>query len=315
MYTMEKYAKINWQKVLSFPNPLTRRQFYNYTSITMAFCTTYRTILDRNIRHVYSERSIHRPVRRTCFVQYLDHTNGYHEEQLKPLDKFTARSSAYIPEYDIIIPKAPAFREMKASEVKRIVGRLSRPIQCQVTDFTCHKEATRQMKDICGPCELNQVPNIVPKKQLSEINERLRRPTTSHSNRMRMRPFERFDIFDINDSCTKAGSRPNSMLPRRDSMKHRHITVMWACSLISFKRLSKCVLIWNPVQCINITAESLGRLYFVTKRNVLLLYIFIWFYLHTITIIHCFLLVLPYIVCIVRPYVHVFWDIFCYDTL
>lgn len=192
----------------------------------MSFSTAHRKILDRNIRHIYSDRSLHRPVRRTCFVQYLDHTNGYHDEQLKPLDTFTARSSSYIPEYDIIIPKAPAFRELKASEVKRIVGRLSRPIQCQATDFTCHKEVTRQMKDICGPCELNQVPNIVSKKQLEKINVRLQRPTTSHSNRMRMRPFQKFDIYEINDSCRKVGSRPNSMLPRHGSFKVQPVSTL-----------------------------------------------------------------------------------------
>ena len=59
------------------------------------------------------------------------------------------------------------------------------------------------------------------KKKLDEINERLQRPTTSCSNRIRMRPLQRFDIFEINDSCRKAGTRPNSLLPRRESSEHR----------------------------------------------------------------------------------------------
>jgi hypothetical protein len=40
----------------------------------------------------------------------------------------------YVPEYDIQLPKAPAFREMGAVEIKRLVARLSRPIQCQMKD-------------------------------------------------------------------------------------------------------------------------------------------------------------------------------------
>lgn len=166
---------------------------------------------------MYSDTRPEIHLRKANVIPYLDPAKRFHDEQLKTYDKFQARSMVYIPEYDIILPKAPAFREASAAEVKRIVGRLARPIQCQVTDYTCHRETTRQMKDMCGPCELNLTPNIVPKRELENINERLQSPTTSFLNRSRMRPLRKFDIFEINESCKKAGTRPNSMLPRRNS--------------------------------------------------------------------------------------------------
>lgn len=187
----------------------------------MAFSTSYRTMLDRNIRHVYSDVKPELHVPRVNIIHYLDPAKRFHEDQLKPYDKFTTRSMVYVPEYDIQLPRAPAFREMGAVEIKRLVARLSRPIQCQMKDYICHKETNRQMKYMCGDCELNLIPNTVSKKKLDEINERLQRPTTSCSNRIRMRPLHRFDIFEINDSCRKAGTRPNSLLPRRESSDHR----------------------------------------------------------------------------------------------
>jgi hypothetical protein len=62
--------------------------------------------------------------------QNADKGRGLCSLDLKPYDKFTTRSMVYVPEYDIQLPKAPAFREMGAVEIKRLVARLSRPIQC-----------------------------------------------------------------------------------------------------------------------------------------------------------------------------------------
>ncbi|KAK3607382.1 hypothetical protein CHS0354_022542 [Potamilus streckersoni] len=100
----------------------------------MAFCVTYQCIQNYNIRNLYGGLPTEIKWRTPNFCPVLTPAKRIHDEQRLPPDRFEVKFYEYNREYDIKVPKAPAFQVLSRKEVQEIVDRVYQPIprrQCK----------------------------------------------------------------------------------------------------------------------------------------------------------------------------------------
>ena len=79
----------------------------------MAFNVTYRSLLDRNIKHLYTtrEKTMHRQIPR-----HRMYKSDFLELEIQASERHKKRrmkkkpNMEFVPEFDIEVPRAPAFR-------------------------------------------------------------------------------------------------------------------------------------------------------------------------------------------------------------
>ncbi|GFO19929.1 hypothetical protein PoB_004643400 [Plakobranchus ocellatus] len=91
----------------------------------MSFCLTFHSILDNNIRHVYSGTPLQLTYRHSSEYPNMDQLRQRKDNQ--QLKNAVLRTSEYRSEYRCLIPRAPAFRIMSRHEIEEVVARLTRP--------------------------------------------------------------------------------------------------------------------------------------------------------------------------------------------
>lgn len=194
----------------------------------MAFCTSYKDILNRNIRHIYSGLPTEIRFRQLGFNQTIDAAKRIHEQQLRSPERFDIKFLHYIPEEGVFLPKAPAFRSFSARDVDKIVSRLSkgtssRPGTAESVASACPREENRSLKETCAHCQLAAMPDVVSRKRLDDITNRLLKPTVSSAVKTKMRVRHVWELPEVVDPCGKL-TRPisqKSVLARRKYCIHR----------------------------------------------------------------------------------------------
>lgn len=102
----------------------------------MSFSVSYNGLATKNIRHIYSTRqSIN-------VKQFRRHKMHYpsplsHEIALKRRPDVRKRTMAYIPEYETVLPRAPAFRTLPGYNLERMVSRLTKPNKTKQNPREC----------------------------------------------------------------------------------------------------------------------------------------------------------------------------------
>ncbi|GFO09625.1 hypothetical protein PoB_003613000 [Plakobranchus ocellatus] len=92
----------------------------------MAFNVSYKGLTDRNIKYIYSDRTI-----KFTYPHRVNFRPLKEELPLPPLKRYPRRFYEYYPRYNIGLPRAPAFRETDQDNIERIVRRICKPIECQ----------------------------------------------------------------------------------------------------------------------------------------------------------------------------------------
>lgn len=207
----------------------------------MAFSTTHQRILDSNIRHLYSGLPTEIRLRKPGFKHILDPVARAREDQNRTFRRFLDKYLEYNQEYDIEIPRAPAFRLVTRQQADAIVERVSRPTtSCKLKRDICPREHRRQLKDLCADCELNTISRPVSRRQLSEINRRLMTPTIATNVRNSTRPYQEFVLTNVTNACERE-ARPVSQRCRLrfESENEDEIISMYYKSMTSLRTLSQ----------------------------------------------------------------------------
>lgn len=174
----------------------------------MAFCTTYKTILDHNIKHLYSGYPTDLRFRKATFPSNFQHARRMPELELHQPDRFQRKHLDYIANYNICLPKAPAFRLFTADGVNDMVKRVSRPTcSAKSKRDICKREAARHLHEVCTFCVLSKMPYKVTKQEMENINKRLLQPTIATTIRNNMRDKRRFSLHDVHVPCEKTFNR------------------------------------------------------------------------------------------------------------
>lgn len=209
--------------------------------LIMAFSTTHQRILDNNIRHLYSGLPTEIRLRKPGFKHILDPVARAREDQNRVLRRFLDKYLEYNPEYDIEIPRAPAFRIVTKQQANAIVERVSRPTSsCKLRRDICPREHQRQMKDVCADCQLNTLSRPVSRKELCKINRRLLTPTIATNVRNSTRPYQEFVLTNVTNACERE-ARPVSQRCRLrfDKENEDEIISMYYKSMTSLRTLSQ----------------------------------------------------------------------------
>ncbi|XP_046567470.1 uncharacterized protein LOC124275834 [Haliotis rubra] len=91
----------------------------------MAFSLTFQSILDNNIRHIYSGTPSNMAYRHSKEYPNMDQLRQQKDNQY--LKDYVLRVSEYRADYRCLVPRAPAFRILSRHEVDDIVERLNTP--------------------------------------------------------------------------------------------------------------------------------------------------------------------------------------------
>ncbi|XP_060564199.1 uncharacterized protein LOC132723487 [Ruditapes philippinarum] len=95
----------------------------------MAFNVTYGSLQGKNIKHLYTtrEKTMHKNVPRQKFYrpEFLELEIQARERHRQRKDKKPKVNMEFVPEFDIEVPRAPAFRKANKAYVDEIVSRLT----------------------------------------------------------------------------------------------------------------------------------------------------------------------------------------------
>ncbi|XP_071096390.1 uncharacterized protein [Haliotis cracherodii] len=151
----------------------------------MAFSLSLQTILDSNIRHIYSGKPMNMAYRHSKEYPNMDQLRQQKDNQY--LKDYVLRVSEYRADYHCLVPRAPAFRILSRHEVDDIVERLHQP------------RSRKEDKDDQNP--QGQGEKQVSKEEMEAITERLygnvTKATTVRVNQTREAghpPLTRIDV-------------------------------------------------------------------------------------------------------------------------
>ena len=85
----------------------------------MEFSLTFKSILENNIRHMYSGKPVQMSYRHSSEYPNMDQLRQRKENQL--LKNYVLRTSEYQSDYGCLVPRAPAFRLLSRHEVRSFV--------------------------------------------------------------------------------------------------------------------------------------------------------------------------------------------------
>lgn len=145
----------------------------------MAFNVTYRNLISSNINHLYTTRQKtmykNSPRQKLYNPEFLKLERQAQERH----EKRKARkmpNMEYIPEYDMVVPRAPAFRQADSDYIDEMVRRLSRRSTLKSNPRSCPKyhsdfyDYGHEEEDMDTPRTKKS------KKEIKGIVDRLSRP-------------------------------------------------------------------------------------------------------------------------------------------
>ncbi len=154
-----------------------------------AFGTSYQSALDNDIRHMYSSAG-RLPVRKyhKFYVQRV--------QPAVPLWKrYPRRYYDFYPEYDIGIPRAPAFRALKEESLEELVQRLRKPITCQSNSG---RRRCRERLEDEEPYRVPVQTKSMNSEEVDKLTKRLQRKTKCSQNRAELRAGAELQLPPIN---------------------------------------------------------------------------------------------------------------------
>lgn len=123
----------------------------------MAFSIGYEGLCEKNIKHIYTSLIIKPPTKRRNLAYKPEFLKEFDRQRRERLNN--RRFMEYLPDHDIELPRAPAFRGVKKGEISEIVKRLTMSSRdrfhfqhptCHVdyNDWrTAHEEKIQRMRD------------------------------------------------------------------------------------------------------------------------------------------------------------------------
>ncbi|KAK3607381.1 hypothetical protein CHS0354_022541 [Potamilus streckersoni] len=159
----------------------------------MAHSVTYQSIVNNNIRNLYS--GVQTKVQRR--TQTIYPFKRLHDEQKQSSDRFNGNLYEYSIKYKVRLPKAPAFRILSQEEVHEIVHRLSKPnfrrSQHQLessqpeTGTVSQKLKGLPISNNLGSSKLPSSEKSYSKSNLEAITNRVSKATVASDIRAKMR--------------------------------------------------------------------------------------------------------------------------------
>lgn len=144
----------------------------------MSFNVSYNGLATKNIKHIYSTRhSVHvNPFRRSRI--YNPPSLSY-EYAMKRRPDVRKRIMAYDPEYDTILPRAPAFQTLPGYNLERMVSRLSKPNKTKQNPQECqhYKKSYHDYEEESPREEYKRT-----KSDVRRITDRLLEPIVCHKS-------------------------------------------------------------------------------------------------------------------------------------
>ncbi|KAL8620253.1 hypothetical protein ACOMHN_044789 [Nucella lapillus] len=157
----------------------------------MAFSLTFNSILDNNIRHVYSGMPVQMSYRHSSEYPNMDQLRQRRENQ--QLKNFVLRTSEYQSDFNCLIPRAPAFKILSRHEVDEIVSRLQRQTVASTRQDGASESQTVKVKEESNPKYLGL--KKVSKQEMDEITDRVNKPTTMST--IREKPQKPSDMPEV----------------------------------------------------------------------------------------------------------------------
>lgn len=189
----------------------------------MAFTVTYHNLAKNNIRNLYSGLPAEVKWRQPAFEKVLLPAQRANEQVRRsaPEEKFIKeRYCEYDPEYEIRIPRAPAFRQLNRAQVDQIVVRLSVPTvskRRRASDIS-DREAKQCLVEGRRKCQTISAGSFLSRKQIDDITERVSLPTVSANVRKNLRCRRQFSVPEVRESCEKCGLSPSTRFAREFSI-------------------------------------------------------------------------------------------------
>lgn len=147
--------------------------------LQMAFNVTYGSLQDRNIKHLYTtrEKTMHRnvPRQRLYRSEFLELEQQANERSKRRQRRKRTPNMEFVPEFDIEVPRAPAFRSANKAAIDEIVERLTRRPKIKSDPRGCgHYQ--RGFHEYEWEEDMSSPRDPVPPRRMNSIVNRLMRP-------------------------------------------------------------------------------------------------------------------------------------------
>lgn len=165
----------------------------------MSFCTTYKRILDDNIRNIYSG-----PIRtadwclRGKYSKFADIASPKLEDDKNNFQRkrIIYRFLEYLPEYRIYIPRAPAFNEASKSQINDFIQR----------NYHCKRSSNSR----CGSSNSNtEKRKRFTDEEMRVVSARVSKSTVSSEIRNLQTKDPISSLPDIRNACQRREKQPS----------------------------------------------------------------------------------------------------------
>lgn len=174
----------------------------------MAFLVTYHSLATNNIRNLYGGLPEQIKLRTMVSPTALTASQRMREQYRRsgPTERFlNERYYEYDDEHGIRVPRAPAFRKLSASDVDRLVVRLSQPTvskRRRASDI-CEREVRRSFVEGCRKCRAVSARSTVSRQRVDEITSRVATPTVTANVRNILRTERGKSAQSVREACYK----------------------------------------------------------------------------------------------------------------
>lgn len=175
----------------------------------MAFVVTYHSLAKNNIRNLYGGLPEQIKLRTMMTPNALTAAQRIQEQCRRsgPTERFlNQRYYEYDFEHSIRVPRAPAFRQLSASDVDRLVERLSKPTvskRRRASDL-CEREVKRSFVEGCRKCRAASAQSVTSRQRVDEITSRVSKPTVTANVRNSLRIDRSRSAQSVRGMCTKS---------------------------------------------------------------------------------------------------------------
>lgn len=196
----------------------------------MAFNVTYHRLAEYNIRNLYGGLPEEIRFRQPRYTSPITSAQRHHEQRLLPPKHYDERFYDFHEEFDIRLPRAPAFRILSRQQVDDIVSRLSQATVSSASrrwkPGVCERGVRRSLTPRCSSSlqttpisprsarSLSRTPTPSPRpmsrREMDDVTDRLLRPTVSANVRNRMKTLGTYNLRDIQTACVRSGRPPSS---------------------------------------------------------------------------------------------------------
>lgn len=187
----------------------------------MAFVVTYHSLAKNNIRNLYGGLPEQIKLRTMVPPSAMTASKRIREQYRRrgPTERFLdERYYEFDHRHGIRVPRAPAFRQLSATEVDEMVVRLSQPTvskRRRPSDI-CEREVRRSFVEGCWKCRAASARSARSQQQVDEITSRVSLPTVTASVRNSLRAERAYSAKSVRQVCSKC--TPSERFAREFSM-------------------------------------------------------------------------------------------------